>query len=191
MNKEMQNTQKKLIECMDDAVFGSNSTDEICSKVKRVLEEWVNPETILLDSKYLEPEPGSYARRLFHRDTEGRYSIAIMVWGQGQGTPIHDHAGLWCVECVYSGRIKVDSYSIHGLPEDDIVNFKKMTSVDAGCGSAGSLIPPFDYHTIANAQPTPSVTVHVYGGDMEWCNIYQKREEGQYEKLRRELSFTS
>tara|TARA_Y100001936_G_scaffold28194_1_gene26472 strand:- start:1315 stop:1923 length:609 start_codon:yes stop_codon:yes gene_type:complete len=193
-NGKMNNThdtQLEMIRCMDDAVFKSNSTKEICSKVKSVLEEWVNANTILLDSHYLEPEPNSYARRLLHRDPEGRYSIAVMVWGQGQGTPIHDHAGLWCVECVYSGLIKVDSYSMQGLPEDEVVNFKKMTSINAGCGSAGSLIPPFDYHTISNAQPTPSVTMHVYGGDMNWCNIYQEKERGKYEKIRRELSFSS
>ena len=28
----------------------------------------------------------------------------------GQGTPIHDHGGLWCVECVLQGRIEVRAY---------------------------------------------------------------------------------
>ena len=182
--------KKQMIAQMDEAVSKGNSDTDTCANVKAVLEEFVRPDVVLLDPLFLEPKPESYARRLFHRDPTGCYSIAVMVWGQGQGTPIHDHAGLWCVECVYSGKIKVDSYSMHGLPEDDVVNFKKMTSVDAGCGNAGSLIPPFDYHTIENAQPTPSVTMHVYGGDMNWCNIYQQNDAGRYTKDRRELSFS-
>ena len=46
-----------------------------------------------------------YGRRLLHRDPRGRYTVVVMTWGPGQGTPIHDHANLWCVECVYRGNV--------------------------------------------------------------------------------------
>ena len=38
----------------------------------------------------------------------------------------YDHGGIWCVECVYSGRIRVTSYNCQGGdPEPDLVQFKE------------------------------------------------------------------
>ena len=182
-------TLNKMIQELDAAVKDNSSNKIICAAVKSTLEKFVRPESDLLPENFLEPTQGSYARRLLHRDKDGRYSVAVMVWDKDQGTPIHDHAGLWCVECVYKGVIKVDSYSLHGLPSDQIVSFSKENSVRAGCGEAGSLIPPFDYHIIENAQESPAVTIHVYGGDMDWCHAYQKMADGRYERQRKELSF--
>ena len=45
-----------------------------------------------------------------------------MTWGPGQGTPLHDHAGMWCVEGVLEGRIEVARYDLlderDGTPPD-------------------------------------------------------------------------
>ena len=35
-----------------------------------------------------------------------------MTWGPGQGTPLHDHAGIWCVECVVEGEMEVRQYDL-------------------------------------------------------------------------------
>ena len=51
-----------------------------------------------------------YARRLLHRDPAGRYTAIVMTWGPGQGTAVHDHGGLWCVEGVVDGEIAVTQY---------------------------------------------------------------------------------
>ena len=114
-----------------------------------------------------------------------------MVWNRGQGTPLHDHAGTWCVECVYRGRIRVTSYSVRGGdPERGVVRFEKETVVMAGVGEAGALIPPFEYHVLENADETPSVTLHVYGGEMTYCHIFEPAEGGYLRKYR-ELGYTA
>jgi hypothetical protein len=99
---------------------------------------------------------------LLHRDPDGRYTVLAMVWERGQGTPLHDHAGRWCVECVYQGRIRVTSYSVRGDPERDLVEFRQESVVLAGIGEAGALIPPFEYHRIQNPdarlKPRPTIT---------------------------------
>jgi predicted metal-dependent enzyme (double-stranded beta helix superfamily) len=114
-----------------------------------------------------------------------------MVWNRGQGTPLHDHAGTWCVECVYRGRIRVTSYSVRGGdPEKGVVRFERETVVMAGVGEAGALIPPFEYHVLENADETPSVTLHVYGGEMTYCHIFEPVEGGYLRKYR-ELGYTA
>lgn len=161
-----------------------------CQNVKKVLEDIVGSGESFVEDSFLKPAPDRYARRLMHHDPEGRYTVIVMVWGVGQGTPLHDHAGIWCVECVYRGRILVTSYSVRGGdPEKGIVQFEQELTVTAGVGEAGALIPPFEYHTIQNPDPTPAVTIHVYGGEMKYCHIFEPTDGG-YQRRYRELSYT-
>lgn len=182
---------KAMIERLDSAVERCVDHEASCQAVKKVLEAWIHPRSDFLSPDFLVPTPNSYARRLLYRHPKGAYCIVIMVWDVGQGTPIHDHAGLWCVECVYRGCIRVDSYDLQGTPKDEEVGFVEAGSVIAGCGSAGALIPPFDYHVIENEGDEPAITVHVYGGDMDWCHAYVPVGGGRYRRDRKGLSFTS
>lgn len=178
-----------LIRRLDEAV-GARDDELCCRHVKDALVETITAGGFSLPDAYLVPAPDRYARRLLHRDPSGRYTAIAMVWGKGQGTPLHDHAGIWCVECVYRGRIHVTSYGVRGgNPETGIVQFEKQADVMAGPGEAGALIPPFEYHVIANADATPSVTIHVYGGEMTHCHVFAP-VEGGYRREYRELSYT-
>ncbi len=177
---------RELIRRLDDAVSVEDDASR-CRNVKRVLISAVNSKSRFVDAPYLKPVPDRYARRLLHRDPAGRYTVLVMVWGLGQGTPLHDHAGIWCVECVYDGRIRVTSYSVHGGdPERDLVHFRQESVVTAQVGDAGALIPPFEYHKLENAAPAVSVTIHVYGGEMSYCHVFDPVDGGwrrQYHRL--------
>ena len=140
----------------------------------------------------LKTATGQYARRLLHRDPAGRYTVLIMVWDRGQGTALHDHSGMWCCECVYRGMIRVTSYSVQGGdPEKDLVEFRRETVVEAGVGSAGALIPPFEYHTLENGGDDPAVTIHVYGGEMTACHIFEPLGDTRYQRRYKELTYTT
>lgn len=179
----------ELIERLDRAVEMEDCRS-LCTCVKDALHDMVSSGEDILPAEFLAPTPGSYARRLLHRDPKGRYSVVIMVWGEGQGTALHDHCGHWCVECVYRGQIRVVSYSKQH-EEGDRFRFAPETEVVAGLGDAGALIPPFEYHTIANALDTPAVTIHVYAEELEWCYIFQPTEhEGEYQRVRRDLCYS-
>ncbi|MGH7729775.1 MAG: cysteine dioxygenase [Candidatus Eiseniibacteriota bacterium] len=179
----------ELIRRLDQAVATSD-TDQLCRNVKAVLADVVSSGEQFVDAPYLMPAPDKYARRLMHRDPAGRYSVVVMVWGTDQGTPLHDHAGVWCVECVYRGRIRVTSFDLESDTEVEPLRFTPESVVFAGVGEAGHLIPPFEYHMIENADPTPSVTLHVYGGELTWCNAFHPLEGGGYRRERRQLSYT-
>ena len=180
----------ELIRRLDQAV-ATDDTDQLCRNVKAVLADVVSSGEQFVDAAYLAPAADKYARRLLHRDPSGRYSVVVMVWGTDQGTPLHDHAGVWCVECVYRGRIRVTSFDLESGPDADPLRFTPESVVFAGVGEAGHLIPPFEYHMIENADRTPSVTLHVYGGELTWCNAFHPLEGGGYRRERRELSYTA
>lgn len=148
--------------------------------------EAAGPE--LLPSALREPRPDGYARHLVHRDPDGRFSMIAMVWGSGQGTPIHDHGGLWCVECVVQGCIQVRTFRQVDSAPDDRLGFRCAEVLKADRGEAGHLIPPLDHHVIENPFEDVAVTLHVYGGDMDWCNAYRPHPDGGYVEVRKELS---
>ena len=179
----------ELIRKLDQAV-ATDDVDQLCRNVKQVLVDVVSSGEQFVGAPMLAPAPDRYARRLMHRDPAGRYSVVVMVWGTDQGTPLHDHAGVWCVECVYRGRIRVTSFDLETDPAAEPLRFTPESVVFAGVGEAGHLIPPFEYHMIENADRTPSVTLHVYGGELTWCNAFHPLEGGGYRRERRTLGYT-
>jgi predicted metal-dependent enzyme (double-stranded beta helix superfamily) len=180
-------TKSELIRLLDEAVQNMEMKG-CCMAVKDALEHIVHSGKDFIEEDLLRPAQDRYARRLLHLDPQGKYSALVMVWDTGQGTALHDHAGMWCVECVYRGKIKVVSYS-HDREEGDKHWFTKETEILAGVGEAGALIPPFDHHTIENPFEDKAVTIHVYGGEMTYADCFLP-EDDHYVQTRRELCYT-
>lgn len=181
----------ELIRRLDEATAAPDDAAR-CRSVKQVLIDIVASGEQFLDPPFLVPTPDRYARRLLHRAPGNRYTVIAMVWGVGQGTPLHDHAGTWCVECVYRGKIRVTSFSVRGGdPEKDIVQFERETVIMAGVGEAGALIPPFEYHMIENPTSTQAVTIHVYGGEMTYCHVFEPEGASGYRRKYRELTYST
>lgn len=181
-------TVRELITSLD-ADTSLSGSDAVCAAVKSTLIAAVTTGNLQLPEEFSRPSERNYARRLLHRTD--RYAIVVMVWGPGQGTPIHDHDDKWCVECVYKGSIRVVSYDLIGAPEDEVVSFRKEQEIAAGRGEAGSLIPPFDYHVIENPHEDVAVTIHVYGGEMHGCDVFQPVAGDRFRRERKPLSYTS
>lgn len=179
----------ELITRLDRSVE-AGTPQAITAAVKNDLEHVLGGRLLALPDSFMQPRADSYARRLLHRDPRGRYSAIVMTWGPGQGTAVHDHGGLWCVEGVVDGEIAVTQY----LVQQETDGFYRVTPIGsllAGTGSAGCLIPPTDHHVLANARPTrASITLHVYGGDLDDCKVFlPATPDGRYEESTRMLSF--
>ena len=179
----------ELIARLDRSVE-AGSPKAITSAVKADLEDILGSGSLKLPNAFMTARPDAYARRLLHRDPRGRYSAIVMTWGPGQGTAVHDHGGLWCVEGVVDGEIAVTQY----LVQQDTDGYYRVTPIGsllAGTGSAGCLIPPTDHHVLANARPSrASVTLHVYGGDLDDCKVFlPATPDGRYAESTKMLSF--
>jgi 3-mercaptopropionate dioxygenase len=179
----------ELIARLDKSVEAP-SVEAITASVKNDLEHILGGGHLALPAPLTTPRPDAYARRLLHRDPAGRYSAIVMTWGPGQGTAVHDHGGLWCVEGVVDGEIAVTQYLVQQDP-DGFYRVTPIGSLLAGTGSAGCLIPPTDHHVLANARPSQaSVTLHVYGGDLDDCKVFlPATADGRYAASERMLAF--
>ena len=179
----------ELIARLDRSV-DAGSPQAITAAVKADLEEILGSGTLRLPGAFMTPRLDAYARRLLHRDPRGRYSAIVMTWGPGQGTAVHDHGGLWCVEGVVDGEIAVTQYLVR-QDTDGYYQVTPIGSLLAGTGSAGCLIPPTDHHVLANARPSrASVTLHIYGGDLDDCKVFlPATPDGRYAESTKMLAF--
>jgi 3-mercaptopropionate dioxygenase len=162
---------RALIDMVDRAV-AQGDVDHITESIRSGLCELISAREVSLPADFRHCCSDHYARRLVHRDEARGYSIVAMTWGPGQSTPLHDHAGMWCVEGVWDGSIAVTQFELTAR-EQGRLRFEKRNSYQAGFGSAGCLIPPHEYHVIANAGHAPAISIHIYGGDMHRCNVFE------------------
>jgi len=178
----------ELVERLNAAV-AAGTTEAVTARVKADLEDLLGRSVIVLPDRFRTPRPDCYARRLLYQDPAERFTAVVMTWGPGQGTPVHDHGGLWCVEGVVEGEMTVTQYDVW----PDGAGFRVAPTgkpTTAGVGSAGRLIPPTDFHVLANAQPDrTSVTLHIYGGDLSGCRIFTPGVDGRYQQSIRALSY--
>jgi 3-mercaptopropionate dioxygenase len=171
-----------------DAAVQLGDADAITQRIKHDLEDAMRDHAVTLPDRFRRVRAEGYARRLLHRNDALGYTAVVMTWGPGQGTPLHDHAGIWCVEGVVEGRMDVTQYDL--VEEDhDAFRFEEKGCVHAAVGSAGCLIPPFEYHVLANARDEPSITVHIYGGEMTTCHVFEPVDGGRFVRRERALCY--
>ena len=180
---------RQLVAALDHAVHRDRTTD-IADALRQTLCELIRDPSVKLPNCVFESACDHYCRRELYRSEDLGYSVIAMTWGPGQGTAIHDHAGMWCVEGVWHGSLEITPYE---LVEQDAAReryrFESRGTMNVGPGSAGSLIPPHEYHTIRNpSADSISVTLHIYRGPMTECSVFRATDAGWYERDKRQLS---
>ena len=182
--------QEKLIASIDAAVaLGDDRA--ITDALRKSLCSLICDESVSLPGCVLEPIADHYARREIYTSPEHGYSVIAMTWGPGQGTQIHDHHGMWCVEGVWHGALEITQYELMER-HDERFRFRPVGSMQAGKGSAGSLIPPHEYHTIRNpSDDGVAVSLHIYKGTMTCCSVFEPLGQQWFERDVRQLCLDS
>ncbi len=171
-----------------DAVVDGDCAYTITECVRNVLYAMMDEHKLDLPDAVYECPGDHYGRRLIHKDPSRGYTIMAMTWGPGQGTPVHDHSGMWCVEAVWDGCIEVTQFELTDR-DSERYRLEPRTTMRAGIGSAGSLIPPHEYHTIRNPSTTSTaITIHIYSGEMNCCSVFRPVEGDWHHRESRNLA---
>ena len=176
--------RERLLAAIDTALAAPDVAATVAA-IERALQQAIADPAIVLPRCVHEPITDHYARRELYRSARHGYSIVAMTWGPGQGTPLHDHDGLWCVEGVWQGALHIAPYRL--LEErGDAARFQPLPALTATRGSAGNLIPPDEFHVLRNASDSGiAISVHVYQRPMERCTVFVP-EAGSGDWYRRE-----
>jgi predicted metal-dependent enzyme (double-stranded beta helix superfamily) len=178
---------QRFVETLDEAVRKDCAT-AITDALRQGLCRLIKDSEVQLPECVYKPVADHYARREIYRSEDLGYSVIAMTWGPGQGTAIHDHAGMWCVEGVWHGEIEVTPYELVEQT-DSRYRFESRGTMLAGPGSAGSLIPPHEYHTIRNpSADAVAVSVHIYRGSMTSCAVFRPVGDNWYDRDTRQLA---
>jgi predicted metal-dependent enzyme (double-stranded beta helix superfamily) len=171
----------KFVSRLDEAVSGSD-LHAVTAALRHCLCAMIRDRDVQLPECVHDPIVDHYARRELYRSPGRGYSVVAMTWGPGQGTPLHDHSGLWCVEGVWDGELEIVQYELLERAGDRY-RFRAAGGIHAGPGSAGSLIPPHEFHTIRNASADAvAVSLHIYQAPMENCAKFFPREGEWFER---------
>lgn len=95
-----------------DAAMTSGDAERITADLQLALQEAIADSRIELPECVHRPVSDHYARRPLYHSREHGYSVIAMSWGPGQGTPLHDHDAMWCVEGVWSGELEITRYEL-------------------------------------------------------------------------------
>jgi predicted metal-dependent enzyme (double-stranded beta helix superfamily) len=173
---------------MIDAAVAAGDDRATTDALRNGLCKAIRDRSIELPACVFEPVTDHYARReLYHCEKTG-YSVVAMTWGPGQGTQIHDHAGVWCVEGIWQGQLEITQYELREQ-DGDRYRFEPVGTNLAGAGSAGSLIPPHEYHTIKNASDTDiAISLHIYKEPLLCCAHFHPEAGDWYRKAARAMS---
>lgn len=174
--------RERLVAGIDQAL-AAGDCHAVTAALRSVLCGSMRDPGVRLPECVHRPIDDHYARRELYRSPTHGYSVVAMTWGPGQGTPIHDHAGCWCVEGVWAGELEIAQYEL--LERDgDRFRFRSAGGMQAGPGSAGSLIPPHEYHTIRNADPRAiAISLHVYEAPLLACSRFEPQSGEWYLRM--------
>jgi predicted metal-dependent enzyme (double-stranded beta helix superfamily) len=177
----------RLVALIDDAV-SRDCAHRTTECLRDGLSALIRSQQVQLPACVFEPVGDHYARRELYRCDRAGYSVVAMTWGPGQGTPVHDHSGLWCVEGVWTGQLEITQYEPREQ-DGDRYRFEVVDTILAGAGSAGSLIPPHEYHAIRNPSDSQiAVSLHVYKAAMTQCSVFEPGADGWYTRAARQLA---
>ena len=170
-----------------DAAYAQPDGEGLTSTLRDGLCRLIKTKAVALPECVFEPVEGHYARRELYACPERGTTVVAMTWAPGQGTPIHDHCGLWCVEGVWQGQLEITRYELEET-DGDRARFSTHETLMAGAGTAGSLLPPHEYHTIRNPREDAiAISLHVYQKAMGECATYAPLGEGWYQRAKKQL----
>ena len=174
---------EEFVEEVSKSLADAENEDEATRVVKKAIPKLLLNQAWLAD-EYRKPSKEGFTRSLLYRHPDLGFAVVATVWNAGQGTPVHDHGGVWGVEGVFAGSVQVTQYEVMGKvnPEegDEDVRIREGRRFDAQVGDIECLVPPFGHHRMVNHTDRPAITIHVFGDYPLQPRIYEDKGDGTY-----------
>ena len=158
---------------VDHAEAHVDDPEAIADRLALLLREpgWLAPEHHL-------PGTDTYRQHLLHVTPDRCLSVVALVWLPGQHTPIHDHVS-WCIVGVYEGRERETRY--RAVESGGGRHLEAVGTIDALPGHVEVIEPdsPEDIHAVTAVGDAPTISIHVYGADIEarGTSIYRRFDD--------------
>ena len=178
----------RLIQSIERVHESGFSPERLC----RMLEALHREGGIALPPATLSPCPDRYTRRRLHACDRWDYELIVMTWGPGQGSPLHDHDGHWCVECLWQGHLEITRHEPRERDAEGRLRFSTQPPTLAHAGQGDWLDAGAEHHTMRNPDPAiTAVSLHVYPRAFRQSGWFEPDEDGWHQRRVCELSLDS
>lgn len=151
---------------LENIIDTSDSYRNIIDRGSVIMSKLVNTPNLITDEQIDLISHGKMDNYVYRSD-KNKFVVQIFTWWPSSETPVHDHDNTWGLMGIYQNSLRVAEYAFENS------NLKEVQHYFATAGQVCYLIPPDEeIHHVSNVTETMSVSIHVYGKDIEEYNIY-------------------
>ena len=103
-----------------------------------------------------------YSQSCVYLDPAGAFSMVLLIWKDGQFTPVHNHR-TWGVVTVLEGLERETLYAANG--HDGDLELHERSEDVFRAGDVQWFNPPDDIHRVENGGRDLAMSLHIYGCD--------------------------
>ncbi|KAJ2799242.1 hypothetical protein H4R20_004517 [Coemansia guatemalensis] len=166
----MQELISSLNAVMGDQGLGEDL--ETVRRVKQLMRSYVSKSQDW--EKYAVYQDGTRYTRNLVDDGNGKYNLLILVWGENQASPIHDHAGSHCMMKLLAGQLDEDLFA---WPSSNTCksNLHMKRSAGLNTNSVAYMHDKIGLHRISNPSSTEkAVSLHLYSPPYDMCKVFDE-----------------
>jgi predicted metal-dependent enzyme (double-stranded beta helix superfamily) len=109
--------------------------------------------------------PDRYVQHVLHVQDEPRFSLLAIVWPPAQQTTVHDHV-CWGAVAVLQGSERETRFELERAGQATAV-LRPVRQQTYLPGEVCSFAPPHDIHQVLSHEGGTTISLHVYGADIE------------------------
>ncbi|KAJ1836766.1 hypothetical protein LPJ63_000086 [Coemansia sp. RSA 2711] len=163
--KTMQDLVSSLNSVMGDGGLGDDQ--RVVCQVKQLMRSYVSQSHDW--AQYAVYQEGTRYTRNLVDDGNGKYNLLILVWGESQSSPIHDHAGSHCMMKLLDGQL---TEHLFAWPNPTL---KLKRSMPLQTNAVAYMHDKIGLHRIANpASDRKAVSLHLYSPPYQMCTTFDE-----------------
>ena len=145
----------------------------IVARVESCLRELLKQPDVLTEEQMAVGTDGKSSGSTLYRAPDDTLTVRAVVFPEGKPTPVHDHL-TWGMVGVYQGVERETRYRrVDDGSREGYADVVEIGATDYPVGEVTTFIPPNDIHRVEAVSPVKSVSIHIYGRDMEMLDRHQ------------------
>ncbi|KAJ2455283.1 hypothetical protein GGF44_001052 [Coemansia sp. RSA 1694] len=164
-------TMQELVSSLNQAMGDSGLGDDLRTvhQVKQLMHSYVS-QSDDWEQHAVYHEGTRYTRNLVD-DGNGKYNLLILVWGEGQSSPIHDHAGSHCMMKLLAGELDEQLFAWPRAGG----SLELRRTAPLRTNSVAYMHDKIGLHRIANpSAATRAVSLHLYSPPYNMCKTFDE-----------------
>ncbi len=154
-----------LVMALEHHVSQHSEQKPLVAAITQSMQELIG--SLELSDDFVESIKADHENGRIYTSTEHGFFVKVFHWSAGAKTPIHNH-NTWGVMGILHNQLYVTEYSMTALETPGQFDVSEKDAYQAQRGAIIYLTSPDDeIHQIVNNSEQESLSVHIYGAEMQ------------------------